>query len=355
MVAIRLLGCWLQAASIGAPADRTEDTRVRATVLAGVDTNAEQSRSGEGLAGAMNVDLSVDHVRRLNERTLGLATFDTDLDLFSDGADASQVGLGASLGLARFLVGNGSIRRVGGRRRMPRLRAEAHLVYGLALQIEGPSEAPSSVWQRAPEDPNNDELPELADDDVLDPDAGLNGPAVAFAQPLHDIALVTRLRWEPLRRTRLTLEPVVRRILQNGDPGDPRRHYVQTELGVSLRQRIFRWVQIEGEYRFERRDHDERRDRADDPLVLATHRTEAALRFRIKRFRLRLQHQFRFRSASGNGSRTRRHVARIDARWRFHRPLSLVATGAGAFQARLDRGDRDWVRWRGGLGLEVRY
>ncbi|MEO1339085.1 MAG: hypothetical protein AAFV29_25805, partial [Myxococcota bacterium] len=107
--------------------------------------------------------------------------------------------------------------------------------------------------------------------------------------------------------------------------------------------------------RFEWRTHDAREDRRDNTLRLSTHRTRLGVAFRGRRWRWRFEHRFRFRSASGDGARTRRHVLRTQLQRRFGRTLALVAEGAVAFQARLERTDRDWQRWNAGLGVAVRY
>ena len=343
-----LVSCWIQVAAAALSASSPETVDVEVAILAGVDTNAEQSARDDAVAGAATMEVDFDYRRRLGRRTYGGFEGDAEIDLFTGQAEASRATLETALTLGHALVGSPSEAEV----RWTRLRVELQAGYGLALRIAGRPEAPDSVWRRVPE---GEPPPQLADDDVLDPDVSLSGPAIAFLRPLHDIRVLARLRWRPARTTRIDLGPGLRRVLQGAEPDEPRRHHVQLEGGLGIRQRLARWVQIEGRYRFEHRAHDERRDRADDRLVLSTHRTAAILQLRGGPWRFRFEHEFRFRTASGGGARTRRHVGHIEAQYRVHRRLSVMAGISASDQARLDRPDRDWRRWTAGLGVGLSY
>ncbi len=329
--------------------------RVTGTVLGGVDSNADLQSDPPGVAGALRIDLELDYVHPVRARNFIIFETEAAVDAYSGESRASRTELTASLTWGRFLLGSGAV--LGARRRprrFPQLRLDLTLDYGLAVRIDGRPVPVPSAWNRA--DPDSDgELPPVVDDELLDVDAGLSGPALAFLRPLHDVRLRTRLRWSPVRSTRFELEPAISRVLQAGRPGAAVRHYVQTQVGVSARHRLWRGFRLEAGYQFERRDHDERLDRQDNRLGLTTHRTQAAAVLRFRRWQLWLEHRFRWRVASGGGTRTRRHTGRLEARWRVSRRWVVVARGAATFQARLDRADRDWSRLTGGLGLRVRY
>ncbi|MEL7239423.1 MAG: hypothetical protein AAGK78_11225, partial [Planctomycetota bacterium] len=312
-----MLGVLAQAAITPEREPSGDNLQVRSAVIGGVDSNAEQSSRNQRAVTAVDVELDL-----LFERAIGMKTFvdvqaEVDVTWFGGEVDASRATLGAFLAFGRTLMGNAGRKKT--ERQYPVVEAQVGLGYGLAVRIDGRPEAPSPVWRRRP----SGELPpltDLADDDVFDPDTGITGPAIAFLRPLHDWRLSPRLRWLPRRGTRIELETAVSRVLQGGnDPGDPVRHYVQPEVEVGFRQRLWSRFRLDGEYRFEWRTHDAREDRRDNTLRLSTHRTRLGVAFRGRRWRWRLEHRFRFRSASGDGARTRRQVLRTQLQRRFGR------------------------------------
>ena len=355
MLSVSVVG-WSALAVALMPSSPAETVTGRTTVVVGADTNAAQSSDRLSTAGAAAIGGFVDYTRGFGRSAFGQGRIEVDLDLFSRPAGTSRAGLSAHLTFGRFLMGAGRVRRVGARSIFPRLRLDGALRYGLALRIDGATDPEGSVWTRAaPGIPVSEQLPDRADDDVLDPDLALTGPNVAFLRPLHVATALTRLRFEPYRRTRLEVELSVERVLQAGEPGAPRRHYLQFAVAVTVRQRIVRWLRLEASYQYERRFHDERRDREAGLLVLSTHRTEAVIRFRWRRWRLEFEHDMRIRAASGNGSRTHRHAVGIALRRKLSRTFAVIADASRTHQIRLDRDGRDWTRFRGGIGVEVRY
>ena len=184
--------------------------RLEASVLAGVDSNAEQSSRTTGFVGALDAELEFEYARWISERLFGAFEAEADLALFAGEVEASRASVDSSLSLGRYVYGRGPAPLVGGRRTNGSwLRFEVHVGYGLAVRIDGSPPAPPPVWTRGPDPADGSEapLPDLADDDVFDPDTSLTGPAVAFLQPLHDLKLMGRLRWVPSRGTRIDLEP----------------------------------------------------------------------------------------------------------------------------------------------------
>ena len=347
-----MLGALAMAAESPQP---KELLRIDAVAMAGVDSNVELTSDDVPAEAALDLSFDLGYVRRLGERHYVMLETDVEFDLFSGESRASRATVGGSVTWGRFLVGAGSVSGARAQpREFPRLRAELSVDYGLVARIDGRPLPSLPVWVRSPSLIDGSGLP-VVDDERLDPDDEGAGPALAFVRPLHDVALRSRFRWEPHRTSRIDFAPAVRRVLQDSLSGSVARHYLQSELRLSVRQRLWRWMRMEAGYRFERRGHDERKDRTDGRLVLNTHRTRAAVELRWRPLRVRLEHAFRFRTASGGGTRTRRHTSTLQARWRLARGWAVVAELTGTQQARLDRQGRDWTRWTSSLGLRLRY
>lgn len=307
--------------------------RLRASVLAGADSNLRQNaRSAGWSAAAVTRAEGTTHVF-LGDDVAGLsghAIFDV-----GEGADrAHRLTVGVGGLWSRFVVGRGRAYGFGRRSRTPSLRMDLRGRYRGGLRLD------ARAFDR--------EASELDDDDL-----GAEPSSMVFLAPFHDLGAGIRLLYRPRRATEISLRGRLRRSWRSRDPGEPSPHFTELSGRLSWRKRWRRSVSLRLQYELGARSFDARTNEAGDRRVDIVHRPRFEVRFPGRRLGSRFGYGIRVLDADRDGRDRLRHEGWGEARWALDALWDLLVRVDFATESRAGRPDRDWNRIRGMAGVAV--
>lgn len=343
---------WVSAlALISAPAvEKTQRLRLRASALAGADSNLRQSAGSEGWSAAAATQLA------------GSARFPVGEDVVGFGAEAVfDLGEGADRAHRATLGVDGLWSRWGSRSSESPLRIDLRGFYRTGARLDG---RPRSVGQTSPAgdpsdgDPNDGDEADADEADEADAElAGLDGvdggASLAFFDPFHDVGAQLSFHYRPGSRTRLRFRGSLRRSWRSAEPSQPARHFTEVAGRLGWRERLHPSLFFTLRYGLGARGFDERSDGRGGRLLYLVHRPRAELRARWGRLRGRLGYGLRVLDANRAERSRLRHEGWVEARWSLDARWAWLTRIDLAREIRWGRPDRSWSRVRAVAGVAV--